>query len=401
MSDEVINKITEVYNDLTEKPMRVYEIFKDFFGEELVDIQGIPPSDEVIRRLEALYSENTLNRWGSSDLRTVIAINLTDMFILVRFPEVTVTNENDRSIVIWELYAKVKINSQGKNIGGFTLNRSEYDKFQFKNNYLHSHVSNIPVGNLQEFQPPCLGDGPIRNTISLLNAEFDEARWQLFCLELSKYVTVESLTGVPYKRMEQLGENNYSKQDSNWLSLTNDNVPVYRNMSSGILHNFIKWFLGRNKLKFYYNGGWNISMSYLSIVILLSNEFIEWYNEQYREGNVLATFEDFLKEGSLIRGIIKDNRIYKNTKRRTPRQEYDRYVGRTVCVFKGETVNLVIRDLEEAVEESDNDSTFLNLHIVEFIYKAIIEVINFEYGNIKDTSNSETKVRSLKKKHFL
>lgn len=402
MSDEINNRITEAYNKLIERPMQVYEIFKNFFGEEFVDIQGIPTSDYCIGNLESVFGEGVLRDRTDYNIREMLLNYFTDMFILVRFPEVTVTNENDRSIDIWELYAKVKITRGGKNVGGFTLNRSEYNKFQFKNNYMHSHISNIPVGDFTEFMPPCLGNGPIRNTIALLNAEFDENRWRLFCLELSKYVTVESLKGGPYKRMEQLGESSYSIQNSSWEYLNRNNSDTtYAYMSSSILHDFIKWFLGRNKLKFYYNGGWDIAMPYLSMVVLFSNEFIEWYNQEYYEGRRATHFEDFLKEGSLFRGIIKNNRIYKNKKGKNAREDYSRYVGSFVCKFKGEDVKLVIRDLDEEVEEGDNDSTFLNPRITEFIYLAIIKVINFEYGNIKDTNNSETKVRSLKKKHFI
>lgn len=405
MSDEINNRITEVYNKLIERPMQVYEIFKDFFGEEFVDIQGIPTIDYYITNLEAVYGENSLRDRTDYDIREMLLYHITEIFILVKFPEVTVTNENDRSIDIWGLYAKVKITRDGKNVGGFTLNRSVYNKFQFKNNYLHSHVSKIPIGDLTEFLPPCLGDGPIRNTIALLNSEFDEVRWQLFCLELSKYVTVESLGGGPYRRMEQLGESSYNKTDNNWGYLTRSSTENimgrFNYMSSSILHGFIRWFLGRNKLKFYYNGGWNISMSRLNMIVLFSNEFIEWYNGEYAEGRQTITFDKFLKEGSLLRGIIKNNSIYINKKSKNPREDYSRYVGSFICKFKGENVTLTIRDLDEGVEEGDNDSTFLNHNIVEFIYLAIIKVINFEYGNIKDTDNSETKIRSLKKKHFL
>ena len=54
---------------------RVYDIFKDFFGEENVDLQ--------------------------------------DNYIIIHFPKVTVTNEHDRSIDITHLWVRVPVDTNG------------------------------------------------------------------------------------------------------------------------------------------------------------------------------------------------------------------------------------------------------------------------------------------------
>ena len=69
---------------------------------------------------------------------------------------------------------------------------------------MHSHISSIPFGNFTFFQSPCTGSGPINNTICSLSRDFDANLWRLFCLELSKYVEVESIAGTPYHRLEGL-----------------------------------------------------------------------------------------------------------------------------------------------------------------------------------------------------
>ena len=132
-------------------------------------------------------------------IEDIVSSKFNNMFILVHFPHVRITNEHDRYVDINHLWAKIKITSEGTMNGNFTLNRSEYQAIHFMSNYMHSHVSSIPRDDLTRFMSPCTGDGPINSTISSLYREFDSDLWQLFCLELSKYVTVESISGRPWR----------------------------------------------------------------------------------------------------------------------------------------------------------------------------------------------------------
>lgn len=365
-----------MYNSIMEKPNIIYDIFKDFYGEEFVDMQNYLSLEEYISFIRRNFSEERIlepgnNLYGSD--------RFNEIFILVRFPEVRVTNENDRYIDIWELYAKVTFNWRGESRGDFLLNRAEYDVFQLQNNYMHSHISSIPTSNFMSFQSPCLGSGPIRDTLALLAADFDELRWQLFCLELSKYVQVESLAGGPYKRMENLGKNSMSRGESNWSMFSDENLPHFNSFNNERVRQFVKWLLERKKLKFdFTNGSYGISMPYITWRIFLSNEFIEWYNIQYAEGNATATYLDLLAEGVLVKGIINNNRFYYDNSGRGT--NYSRYVGKRVCIFKGEEVRLVVRDLESRANDN-NLSNFINNRLAEYIYKCILKVVNYEYGN--------------------
>lgn len=365
-----------MYNSIMEKPNIIYDIFKDFYGEEFVDMQNYLSLERYISLIRRSFSEESIlepgnNLYGSD--------SFNEIFILVRFPEVRVTNENDRYIDIWELYAKVTFNWRGKSRGYFLLNRAEYDVFQLQNNYMHSHISSIPTSNFTSFQSPCLGSGPIRDTLALLAADFDELRWQLFCLELSKYVQVESLAGGPYKRMENLGKNSMSPSESNWSMFSDENLPHFNSFNNERVRQFVKWLLERKKLKFdFANGSYGISMSYITWRIFLSNEFIEWYNIQYAEGNATATYLDLLAEGVLVKGIINNNRFYYDNSGRGT--NYSRYAGKRICTFKGEDVRLVVRDLESRANDN-NLSNFINNRLAEYIYKCILKVVNYEYGN--------------------
>lgn len=377
-----------MYNSIIEKPNILYGIFCDFFGEEFVDMQGCPTLEEYINWV-------SIGRTEESIMDTDIIVPeslLSNIFILVRFPEVRVTNENDRFIDIWELYAKVPITFDGKiKSNGFLLNRAEYDMFQFKNNYLHSHISCIPTYDFTSFQTPCLGRGPIRATITTLaTEEFDELRWQLFCLELSKYVQVESLAGGPYIRMENLGKKTLKAVSRTWTMQNEDCIPKFRSLKRSNIKDFVKWVLFRKKLKFdFSNGTYGIGMSFTDWIIFISNEFIEWYNLQHANRLLSYSYHDLLNDGLLFRGIINNSIIYSKSSN-SSLENPSRYIGRRICKFKGNDVVLTIRDVNEA---NDNMSTFINIPLAEHIYKCILEIVNYEYGN----NNTETQTSGVRK----
>lgn len=386
---EIINKH---YDRLIEKPMEVFRIFSEFYGEELVDIQMKPDREEYATYFANGYETDNLMQ--SYEDGTILGSSDLNAFILVRFPKVTITNEYDQSIDIWELYAKVKVNALGRLVGAFTLNRAEYDVPQMNSNYMHSHVSDIPTYDFEEFQDPCLGEGPIRDTILTLRTadEFDELRWQLFCFELSKYVQVESIGGGPYHRLERVGSRDMIIGESDWnLSLNVYSLPHFNAFNNARVKEFVTWLISRNKLKFDFNGyHYGISTTFIEWMVFISNEFIEWYNMKFAAGEVSETYADLLSQGLLKRGIIELGTIrYDNS---SVPEAYKRYEGSYVCTFKGKDVRIHIREGE--VRRDDNLSNFINVRVAEWIHRTILQVINFEYGN----SNTEAQAAGTYKK---
>lgn len=384
MEDKIIDKITSIYNRIMEKPNIIYNIFKDFYGEKYVDMQNFLSLEDYAAYMKREFLESTI-----LDTKTDLLgyRRFQDINILVRFPEVRVTNENDKYIDIWELYAKIYFNCFGLMTNSFVLNRSEYDVFQFRNLYLHSHVPGISYTHLADFQSPCLGQGPIRATIGSLFADFDELRWQLFCFELSKYVEVESLSGGPYKKLESLGSNSMRRGEGDWYMNTSNIVPEFTCLPKDKIKEFVEWLIKKKKFVFdYYNGSYNIGMSYINWRVFISNEFIEWYNIQFKEGHVTATYEDLLDRDLLKKGIISNNFIYYDSQYSV--DNFTKYVGQKICTFKGKDVTLVIRDLEKEKTER-NFSNFLNPLLAEYIYKCILKVLNYKHGRY-NTQKTET-----------
>ena len=433
MSGEAIKlieeKIEELYNSLMDKPFRVLSIFNDFFGEDKVDMQGylrldefkswmnieplstyIPNSNivsmdnndwsmyrtQTITDLPEDQVEKVVNGLTNIAVKEIIGnVEFNDIFILVHFPHVRVTNEHNRFVDINHLWAKVKVMWDGTMSGRFTLNRSEYTLLHFRSHYLHSHISSIPKADFTQFQNPCTGSGPINGTISTLNRDYDEDMWNMFCLELSKYVTVESVAGRPYHYLENLGTRDMQVGEDKFITYLFPNYCV-NDILSDKFKEFVRYFINSKKLKFnYVNGSYSIGMSFIEFIVLISNEFIKWYNDQFNKGELTTKFEDLKKHGILRECIIDNGKIYYDRNINNA-NNYTQYIGKQVCMFKGKEITVDITDITRV--ENENKSIILDTQTALYILTTILKVLNYRYGRNKATHEDNqlgTEVRYL------
>lgn len=433
MGEEVVKtieeKIEELYNSLMEKPLRVLSIFNDFFGEDKVDMQGYWSLDKFkswmnIEPLSTYIPDGNIVSMNMNDWSMYKTWSITDLpgdqvekvvnvltnttvkerignakfngiFILVHFPHVRVTNEHDRFVDINHLWAKVKVSYNGTLNGGFTLNRSEYTLLHIRSHYMHSHISSIPTGDFTQFQNPCTGRGPINGTISVLNRDYDEDMWNMFCLELSKYVTVESVAGVPYNYLEKLGTNDMEVGVDRFITYLSPNY--YESViTPDKFREFVRYFISSKKLKFnYVNGSYSIGMSLIEFIVLISNEFIKWYNDQFNKEELTAKFAELKRKGILKECIMDNGKIYCETGR-TNVNNYLGYIGKKVCMFKDREITISITDIAEV--RNENKSIILNTQTALYILNIILKVLNYRYGRNKATHESNqlgTEVRYL------
>lgn len=414
MSEEVIKTIEEkiegLYDSLMEKPLQVLNIFNDFFGEDKVDMQGYPTLDEFKTWINTApiysYIPREIVNMDSGDQRrcsvksipedivgpvinsfsesrvisSVGSLKFNTIFILIHFPHVRVTNEHDRFVDINNLWAKIHINYNGSMSGGLTLNRSEYTLLHIVSNYMHSHISRIPFYDFTEFQSPCTGSGPINGTISALNREYDEDTWNMFCLELSKYVTVESTAGGPYHYLERLGTSYMTEEISRFTACLS---PAYYRavLSYADFRRFVEYFVKSKKLKFnYVNGSFSIGMSLVEFIVLISNEFIKWYNEQFNEGIIIHSL-NVLKNSKILTECIIDNGKIYSERVSTDTNNYAQYIGKKVCIFKGKEITVDITDISEI--RNSNKSLILNTQTALYILTVVLKVLNYRYGRNK------------------
>lgn len=433
MSGETIKlieeKIEELYNSLMDKPLQVLGIFNDFFGENKVDMQGYWSLDKFKSwmNIEPLYTyipdgnivSMNRNDWSMYETQTITDLpedqvekvvnvltsttvkerignaKFNNIFILVHFPHVRVTNEHNRFVDINHLWAKVKVMYNGTLNGGFTLNRSEYTLLHIRSGYMHSHVNNIPINDFTKFQNPCTGSGPINGTVSTLNRDYDEDMWNMFCLELSKYVTVESVAGVPYHHLEMLGTSDMEAGIDRFITYLSPNH--YRGaLAPSKFKEFVRYFINSKRLKFnYINGSYSIGMSLIEFIVLISNEFIKWYNDQFNKDELTTKFADLKSLGILRECIIDNGKIYYDRDRNNV-NSYTQYIGKKVCVFKGKEITVDITDIAEV--RNENNSIILDTQTALYILTTILKVLNYRYGRNKATHEGNqlgTEVRYL------
>ena len=318
----------------------VHNIFIEFFGEENVDLQG--------------------------------------QTILVHFPEVKVTNEHNRSVDITHLWVKVKLLLDGTIDGYFQMMRSELTLEQFESGYSHSHIYMVHTDNYYKWSNPCLGDGPIRNTIASLSTQFSEEMWNLFCLELSKYVTVESLAGVPYMYLERIGiSDNSTTQEIRFPFSRIDKCPPEL---EPYIAAFIPAVLNKKPFGFNFsNGSYGIAMSDRDLFITLSNLFIEWYNSLPAAQQ--TSREELFARGIIYKGKCIGNKLYYVFDRNTnATANYNRLIGRNLFRFKNRTITFNITNIVRTMEDDPNMSIFLSKTIVMVIIDRILRTINNKYG---------------------
>lgn len=323
----------------------IYEVFKEYFGEDKVDLQ---------------------NDRTDSNIKV----------ILVWFPELTVTNERDESTNITDLYIRVKLNQEGLMEGVFDATRSSYLRSQVYAAYLHSHALSIPKQNYA-YSGVCLGSGPIQGTCSILNAEYDLDRWRLFCFELDKYVTVESERGVPYHHLNQISKSSW-KTETKKLTYTyvynysNIYIPAY-------FKSFICQFVKKRLLKFIKESDhWFIAHSFLEYISILTTAFKEYIKDnQLNENDLFAS--SILFRGTYINGKFETRTPLGRNMDFSPE-------GLIACTFKGE--DKIVTVTNDLVYGDDSKDVIINPDLANIMLYKILNVLN--YGTIKQRENSTT-----------
>lgn len=400
--------INELRDKVYENVHNVYQVFKDYFGEEFVDIQNYVNDIWMLSLLgitESQLSETDITDDRILYIRDTIRNNAREggyPFILVYWPRVTVTNENNKFVDIQDLYAKITLTIDGYIPYEYTfqLNRATYTKVQFKSDYMFSHIPGIPCDDFSKFLNPCLGTGPIKQTVSTLHESNDEVAWMLFCRELSLYVTVESLTGGPYRKLEQIG---LVSVDSCYYGFNlngNNSLAVLNNWVNAIgkdgIDKFIKYYLQNGHLSFSYkDNGFTCGMAYYDFIIDISNSFIEYFNAEIKSLSVKSAL--FSKQMLNKRIVVNQQFCYKGESHRTDWLE--RSIGKHVCYFKGQDIRLSIIDTEE---DSTFETTLLNQDAAMEVLTRILNVINYRYKNERNKQNAkEESAASYRKVRYI
>ena len=362
--------------ELPEKISKIYDLFKNYYTEERVDITFVDP-----------YA-----------------------YIIVHWPLVTVKNENDDSIEIYDLFCKICVNTEGRIINRPLFLRSTYTENQFAAGYIHSHIRRLSgISDTVSWAGCCLGRGPILGTIGELEGLIqDEERllnlWVLFIWELDKYVHVESLDGGPYIRLTEVLNPRFNTTikgisgipPSAGLGmpykytegLHNITCEEFYSKLNKCIKNFMKYLLHSNILKFSYNQGYIIGMSVTEYVYAVSNAFIAWSNDVYKAFTTKkdkAIFKGLTKwlpqEVKFKEGyfVIESDGISRAVK-----TLHDN-IGKEIITFKGNKIKLRVQDDNKDIVPKVYN--ILNYKVLSYIAYSVLNYLNINYNPIKNITN--------------
>lgn len=386
--------VNQLYQHLFEKPLSIYDTFKGFFGEDFVDIQ--PKSVSSIKEyLFAKICDEASITKGSAEEDFNLPFEVSDeqleeletrfvdkrFIIYVWWPRVTVTNEYDKSVHIQDLYAKIEIQNDGcipYECIGFLLNRATYTREQFISNYLHSHIQSIPKNRFTTFMEPCLGTGPIRNTIATLKNNYDETTWMLFCQELSVYVTVESITGGPWRKLENIGDISISRSYIDYDFSYARKTYFLELFSDNDLKNFTQYYLKHGHLSLrYMNEKYTWGMPYYEYIIDISNAFIDYYNKFWSTNS--RKLHNCFEKGILNQFVVANGKFYRVGTDNSYINSLDGYQDKLVLTFKGKEIHTHI--IDETQKNEASLTTVIQNEIAMYILQNILRTINFRYKN--------------------
>lgn len=374
----------EVYFESTKYIRKVKEILDDYFGEEYVSIPILEEdSDEYFPKIIKDFNYKT----AEEILREFIRV----FDVIIYYPKVTVTNEYNHKIDITDVYIRLKINILGQLEATFNLLRTSYTSEQLEAGYCHSHVRRIDSNSLFTWSNPCLGNGPIKNTILSLTRAFDEELWKLFCVELNSYIHTESISGGPYIGLSNVGASHF-KLTPVIFNAASSNICGSK-FSDEIIIEFVKYFVKNNIIKFTYDGlYYSLGYSDKDKAVILSYEFMKFFTESNEFFEHRISLDECISSHQLYKVYLNENsKICINSSRVIPVEEYSSLNSRDVLKFKNQWVksNIIINTKNEP-----NFTGYLlsmsNIQKIEGLISTIID-----YGYKKDRHNQTGKILAL------
>lgn len=305
---------------------KVRDIFNDYYGEEKVDF--VP--------------------------------NYDDYDIIVWFPVTTITNEYGESTVARDIFVKFTIKSDGKLKALPKMARATFTDKEVSSGYIHSHCSGYHPRVPNEYFSLCFGTGPINSTFSSLLQNFDEGLWTLLCGELDLYVKTESIAGVPYRRLSNIG----AARRYSFILWCEMSPSKLKNSILSDKIRFLRWFLTNYSVPVTYNcGRYVVAMSDTEFLLLVSEAVSRFCDETGYHG--WAATRD---------AILKGDKLYL-------RGDNSTAVGVNTSIyidFKGRTIPLTITS--SSSDEGGTSVCICTDSIVQEVYSLINQLLVYKYG---------------------
>lgn len=339
--------------DLLKDNSEVTRAMTEFFGEEFTDYRIVDVSQSYDR--EPVYK-----------LRCIIW-----------YPEITITNEENQSITIKDLYVYFDISKQVP-ISYIYMRRGTMTDVEVSHQYIHSHSPRLCLDRQDKVinsDHCCLGTSPLVGTFSrLVYDRKDLDIWKLLFMEIDRYAHTESLRGGPYVKLSHVnGKGSFMPVDGYIRQYITDGCFIPR--SHTIFKEFLKDYLNidgpySNNLDFsWVEDGYNLAMSYDNYVLDISNKFIKWRNDHIKKYDK-EDLDYILEKGyTIINGRLHGKDDCERS------SSVDTYDGAHVGYFKGKKITLkVVKSTTE-----DNSITLIKRDFATYALSIILCTINMYY----------------------
>jgi hypothetical protein len=319
------------------------------------------------------------------------------LYLLIKFDKVLIKNSQDRQHLMTDFYVRFKFYLKEKNsnpkvsfysllaIEGIRLSATPLEIYK---GYSFSHISSSP-GNWGGF---CVGGGDFGNSINLLYSYELFTEWSIKDLFtpiylLEGYVSWESLTGGPYKRLASLYEKENQEVDNYIRNGIHNNTPL--EFANKLMEQefFVDLFY-KYKIMDRYNirgiiSEFNSQLKNEEIINQLFNIYIEIYaydikhNPELKEQVLNYTIKDkievlykkmFLSKYDLSSFYII---LEKNE------SDISIVIPDTIITFKGEPV--IFKLTEDKKEEKVEHDFSLGLVIIYMMIKKLMEKDRIDY----------------------
>lgn len=201
-SGESIEDRRAKYNNFIENP---YPTLKQLYKDFILDIK------EVYEICKYIFKTENIDH--------------NEDYIIIKFPEIAITNSMGRLHIIKDIYVKITIECRWRNYLVLAAKKSDLtDEYlgsplsihvsgarttlsleEFYSMYIHSHLPS--TDSPTDFNSFCLGASYFSTIKYNLQLSPTKENWELFFLSIEKYLSWESLEGGPHTLIKNIGNN--------------------------------------------------------------------------------------------------------------------------------------------------------------------------------------------------
>lgn len=337
------------------------------FGEENVDFQL--PRDA--------HPENRINLHDYYDYLLRQDDSYPAFKVIIYFPKKTVTcNETGKTHDIEEVYCNLSIFRDEK--FNISTARAKYTTAEINSDYTHSHVSGVST-SLYPWKNTCLGreNSPLNLLKNKRNK--DDLDWINVFNEIDRFYEVESLTGIPYRRLDNITEYKYSHFRSTRFVFPTTKL----NRLDTDFSDFVVFV--RKKIKQYpkmisnVDGEFIITDSVYELKLKLTNWIVEYLDIIHRDSP-----ESYKAEEKKFNKILETN--IKN-----PIGEFTTCTTRNSMLYREELLfKFKGKDVRRKVINSRKEQYYLMPSNVFILYVFLKLSIMLNYERFKEPNSTET-----------